>query len=69
MAERLEPNPGSDEAKAAGCRCPRSDNGYGVGIPWPRTDGRSPDECPSFWTNPDCPLHGDEAEKAGRWFP
>lgn len=25
------PNPGSDEAKAAGCTCPRMDNAYGKG--------------------------------------
>ena len=44
------PNPGSDEARKAGCTCPRSDNHYGQGIP--TKDG------PLFWYNGDCPLHG-----------
>jgi hypothetical protein len=27
----MKPNPGSDEAIAMGCSCPRMDNGYGRG--------------------------------------
>ena len=45
------PNPGSDEAKALGCVCPRVDNAFGRGI-----SGR--------WVcRTDCPLHGDEASR------
>lgn len=39
-------NPGSQEAIAAGCKCPRIDNGHGK-----RSDGR--------WVfNRECPVHG-----------
>jgi hypothetical protein len=31
MINLKKPNPGSDEAVAMGCFCPRSDNGYGRG--------------------------------------
>jgi len=54
------PNPGSDEAWALGCKCPRMDNEWGRGIPYPRTDGLDPVEHPSFWVNGECPLHGNE---------
>lgn len=43
------PNPGSDEAVALGCLCPRMDNAYGKGymcIPG------------KFWINESCLLHG-----------
>ena len=56
------PNPGSNEALARGCKCPVLDNAHGRGVPWPRTDGRDPVEYPSFWTHPDCPLHGSREE-------
>ena len=46
------PNPGSDEAAAAGCTCPRIDNHRGRGIQL------GPGEPVQFWRNADCPLHG-----------
>lgn len=52
------PNPGSDAAIAAGCKCPVLDNGHGRGIPWPREDGLDPNEYPSFYINLNCPIHG-----------
>jgi len=48
----VSPNPGSDEALAAGCRCPVLDNAHGRGA------YREPDGTPQFWINSDCPLHG-----------
>lgn len=43
------PNPGSREAKAAGCRCPVLDNCRGIRPPYP----------PDGWViNEDCPIHG-----------
>lgn len=47
-----KPNPGSEEAEAAGCTCPAMDNNYGRGI------GISPEGVLLFWMNGDCPLHG-----------
>jgi hypothetical protein len=52
------PNPGSEAAVAIGCVCPRMDNHWGRGFPWPRTDGKDPEEFPSFYVNASCPLHG-----------
>lgn len=49
MSER--PNPGSDEARAAGCICPVLDNNHGKFAPWP-DDG--------WWINGDCSLHAEE---------
>lgn len=49
------PNPGSPEALAAGCKCPRMDNHDGRGIP--SEDG------PLFWINEACPLHGKESKQ------
>lgn len=41
------PNPGSDEALAAGCRCPIMDNGRGKRPgPW------------GWVVNAECPMHG-----------
>ena len=60
MAKDETPNPGSDEAIRLGCKCPVLDNEHGRGIPWPRDDGRDPVKFPSFWTNADCPLHGEK---------
>jgi hypothetical protein len=54
------PNPGSDEAVALGCQCAVLDNAHGRGIPYPRTDGRDPNEFPSFYVNENCPLHNPE---------
>ncbi len=48
------PNPGSDEARALGCRCPVLDNAHGRGFPWGGHD-------PSFWIRADCPLHGRQS--------
>jgi hypothetical protein len=45
------PNPGSDEAHAKGCTCPRMDNGRGRGA-YIREDGR-----PEFWITEGCPIH------------
>lgn len=45
------PAPGSDEAVAAGCRCPVMDNRRGRGY---RTDGE-------WIMNIDCPIHGNGA--------
>lgn len=50
------PNPGSEEAIAAGCNCPVIDNHYGRGIPM-----RNPDDNKieiAFWMTADCVLHG-----------
>ncbi len=45
------PNPGSEEAVKAGCRCPVIDNHYGKGTPY------------GFWMSEDCPLHGYKTTK------
>lgn len=55
MSAQDKPNPGSDEARALGCRCPVIDNAHGRGLPYP--DG------PSFWINAECALHGVPSEK------
>ena len=47
-----DPNPGSDEARELGCRCPVLDNAHGRGA-W----GTSGDDA-VFWTSETCPLHG-----------
>ena len=47
------PNPGSDAAIAAGCRCPVMDNAHGRGM-YEDEDGR-----PVFVRRLDCPLHGE----------
>lgn len=46
----MKPNPGSDEAIEAGCRCPVLDNRCGQGAYW--------GGFPSFWINDKCPIHG-----------
>lgn len=46
------PNPGSREAKEAGCRCPSLDNARGRGV---FTDEKG---VPQFWITDGCPLHG-----------
>lgn len=44
------PNPGSTEAREAGCRCPVIDNHYGRGDgPW--------------WINEHCPIHNPPKPK------
>ena len=52
-----KPNPGSQEAVDQGCTCPRIDNAWGRGVPWPREDGKDPEKYPSFWETEDCPVH------------
>lgn len=42
------PNPGSDEARTLGCKCPILDNNHGLRAPWP------PD---NWWTAMGCPVH------------
>lgn len=54
--DKFPPNPGSDEAIAAGCRCPILDNGRGRG--YGILNG-----VPQFVFNMDCPLHGATSEK------
>lgn len=53
--KQKKPNPGSDEAIAAGCTCPVMDNHHGAGV---MHDGET-----VFWFDYDCfdydcPLHG-----------
>lgn len=50
---QLIPNPGTEEALAAGCRCPVLDNRHGLGG-FDLPDGM-------FWFNEQCPLHGSSA--------
>ena len=50
MAKSKLPNPGSKEAKAAGCTCPVMDNAYGAGR---YGDGKAYGWCISGG----CPLH------------
>ena len=57
MSEK-QPNPGSPEAVALGCKCPVMDNGHGKGIHDWTGQGRE-----LFWINGDCPLHGDKKEE------
>jgi hypothetical protein len=51
------PNPGSDEARKLGCKCPIIDNGHGRGV---YTDEAGN---PLFWINGNCPIHGQELEQ------
>lgn len=50
------PNPGSEEAIAAGCNCPVTDNHYGKGIPMRNPDNNKIEL--AFWMTADCVLHG-----------
>ena len=54
-----DPNPGSEEARKAGCRCPVLDNARGRGA-YIDKDGK-----PQFWINAECPLHGDKGQRGG----
>lgn len=45
----MKPNPGTQEAIDAGCKCPVIDNHYGEGA-W--GDGKD------FWYSGDCEIHG-----------
>lgn len=56
------PNPGSDAARALGCKCPVLDNNHGLRSPWP-PDG--------WFMVPSCAIHGrgeagDERSAADR---
>jgi hypothetical protein len=51
--DAVVPTPGSAEAVALGCGCPRIDNGHGRGNGMSDEDGS-----PLFWVNADCTLHG-----------
>jgi hypothetical protein len=52
-----QPNPGSDEAIKAGCKCPVIDNEHGKGVYWDEKGGAL------FWINAECPLHGIKESK------
>ena len=53
-------NPGSDEAIAAGCRCPCLDNGHGRGY----LGGVKDDQGQTvFVISENCPIHGELARK------
>lgn len=58
ITKTKQPNPGSDEAIKAGCKCPCLDNSYGEGCGWKDTDGT-----PLFWIAPNCPIHGGKNDK------
>lgn len=49
-------NPGSDEAHALGCTCPRMDNSYGKG--WLGSG--------QFWITEGCPMHAGSALSLAR---
>ena len=53
VSEKEKPNPGSLEARKAGCKCPVLDNEYGRGSGRTGTAGQ-----PQFWINQECLLHG-----------
>lgn len=56
--EQQLPAPGSDAAVAAGCTCPRMDNGFGGGY----LGGAKNEHGETlFVINGNCPLHGREA--------
>lgn len=55
MAADRIPNPGSDQAREGGCRCPVIDNGHGHGYGVAEIDGKP---TPVFVMRADCPLHG-----------
>jgi len=56
MSDTEAPSPGSDEAAAKGCTCPRIDNAHGRGAFGGSVKGA--DGKTVFWTNDACPLHG-----------
>lgn len=49
-----KPNPGSNDARRAGCTCPVMDNNHGMWKPWQG----------GWLIEPDCPIHGDGRELA-----
>jgi hypothetical protein len=56
----MTPNPGSDEAVAAGCTCPVMDNARGRGIPIATDEGELQI---AYWINGNCPIHGNKVSK------
>jgi hypothetical protein len=54
------PNPGSDEAIAIGCKCPVIDNSHGKGV-YILDSG-----VPAFWITEDCPIHAITGAFIGR---
>lgn len=46
------PNPGSDPALAAGCKCPVLDNNHGKWAPWPPDGWQITVGCPVHHPNP-----------------
>ena len=58
MSENKIPNPGSDEARQRGCRCPVLDNNHGRG--W----GKDEHGNDIFVYNMECPLHGINAPRS-----
>lgn len=51
-----KPNPGSNEARAIGCKCPLIDNAHGRGYMGGVTDENG---YVVFVINCDCPVHGE----------
>ena len=51
----LKPNPGSEEARKAGCSCPVMDNGYGKGY---MGGVKDEDGNTIFVVNLSCKIHG-----------
>jgi len=56
--QRPVPFPGSEDAQAAGCRCPVIDNRRGRGAYNSPTTGE-----PQFWIVDGCPLHAPHPSK------
>jgi hypothetical protein len=54
MAERKSLLPGSEEARAEGCRCPVLDNRHGQGL---LGEDVKPEDS-LYWVDENCPLHG-----------
>lgn len=50
-----QPNPGSPEAREAGCRCPVMDNNHGKWAPWPPDGWYIVEGCPVHWPSASCP--------------
>lgn len=47
-----KPNPGSEDARKLGCRCPIIDNGHGKGSRYRDDNGKQ-----TFVINTRCPVH------------
>lgn len=57
----IKPNPGSDAAIAAGCKCPVLDNARGKGAYGGNVKGDNGEVL--FWMNESCPVHGKGNDK------